>query len=238
MDERLAKEQALYDRIWREGLNKGKDQYSNFRTNLRFLKETRVLQNKCKILDVGCGAGAVVFELTRQGHEVVGIDISQEAIAHGLEKYGDVDLRVAAAEQLPFANETFDVVLSFDLLEHIANVDQHLREVHRVIRSDGYYLFETPNKYFNAVFETLEARSLKWRQEHQSLHTPRQLRRRLQKHGFEVEFVKMNTVNEYTLEKLKPYGPLKHIMRQLDFRRLPLSLQTNLYVITRKKSKA
>jgi 2-polyprenyl-3-methyl-5-hydroxy-6-metoxy-1,4-benzoquinol methylase len=235
MDERLRKQQELYDGIWREGLDKGKDQYGNLQTNLQFLKETGLLQSKRKILEVGCGVGTIVFELTRQGHEVCGIDISQEAIAHGLEKYGDVDLRVGAAEKLPFVNETFDVVLSFDLLEHIAEVDQHLSETHRVIRNGGYYLFQTPNKYFNAFFETLSQRSMKWQQVHRSLHTLRQLRERLKKHGFEVEFTKMNTVNEFTLNKLKLYLPLKRIMKHLDFRRFPLLLQTNLYVTSRKK---
>jgi 2-polyprenyl-3-methyl-5-hydroxy-6-metoxy-1,4-benzoquinol methylase len=235
MDERLRKQQELYDRIWREGLSKGKDQYGNLQTNLQFLKETGLLWSKRKTLEVGCGVETIVFELTRLGHAVVGIDISQEAIAHGLEKYGDVDLRVGAAEELPFANEMFDLVLSFDLLEHIAEVDQCLSEAHRVIRSGGYYLFQTPNKYFNAVFETLSQKSMKWRQVHQSLHTPRQLRERLKKHGFEVEFARMNTVNEFTLNKLKRYRPLRYIMKHLDFRRFPLLLQTNLYVISRKK---
>jgi len=142
MDERHRKQQELYDRIWREGLTKGKDQYGNLQMNLQFLNETRLLQSKRKILEVGCGAGTVVFELIRQGHEVVGIEISHEAVAHGLKRYGDIDLRVGVAEELPFANEMFDIVLSFDLLEHIAEVDKHLREVHRVIRGGGYYLFQ------------------------------------------------------------------------------------------------
>jgi len=77
---------------------------------------------------------------------------------------------------------------------------------------------------------------MKWQQVHPSLHTPRQLRQRLKKHAFEAEFVKMNTTNEFMLSKLKCCPPLRCIMKHLDFRCLPLLLQTNLYVIARKKS--
>ena len=69
---------------------------------------------------------------------------------------------------------------------------------------------------------------------HPSLHTPGQLRRRLKRHGFEVRFVKMNPINEYTRSKLLGFGPLGRLIGRVDFRRLPLGLQTNLYVIARK----
>ncbi|GAG79590.1 unnamed protein product, partial [marine sediment metagenome] len=168
-------------------------------------------------------------------YDTAGMDISREAIAYGLKKYGDIKLQVQPAEILRFADETFDIVLSFDLFEHIAQLDRHINEVLRVLRPGGYYLFQTPNKYSNIIFETLATRSLRWRRHHPSLHSPRQLKRRLAKHGFGAEFVKMNTMNEFTLNKLKKgFGPISHILKHINFRRLPLVLQTNLYVIARK----
>jgi hypothetical protein len=49
-----------------------------------------------------------------------------------------------------------------------------------------------------------------------------------------VRFVKMNPVNEYMRSKLKRLGPLGRLVEWLDFERLPLALQTNLYVVARK----
>jgi len=235
MDEDLKKQQELYDKGWRKELSAGKEQRGNLRTNLEFLAETNLLKPNDRILEIGCGIGSVVFELSGQGHDITGTDISGEAIAYGLKKYGDIKLQVQPAEDLQFEDETFDIVLSFDLFEHIARVDRHISEVYRVLRRDGFYLFQTPNKYSSAIFETLYHKSLKWRRTHPSLHTPGQLRKRLAGHGFETQFVKMNPVNEFTLNKLrKKLGPFSGIFKHINFCRLPLALQTNLYVIAQK----
>ncbi len=235
MDEDLKKQQELYDDGWRKELAAGKEQRGNLRTNLEFLTETNLLKPNDRILEIGCGIGSVVFELSGQGYDITGTDISGEAITYGLKKYGDIKLQVQPAEDLQFEDETFDIVLSFDLFEHIARVDRHISEVYRVLRKDGYYLFQTPNKYSSAIFESLYHKSLKWRRTHPSLHTPGQLRQRLSRHGFETQFVKMNPVNEFTLNKLrKKLGPISGIFKHINFRRLPLALQTNLYVVARK----
>lgn len=234
MDKDLKKQQELYDNSWRMALEAGTEEYGNLQTNLEFLAKTNLLQPNYKILEIGCGIGTIVFELTKQGYDIIGSDISGEAIAYGRKKYGNGNLKVEAAEKLLFENETFDIVLSFDLLEHIVRVDRHISEVSRVLRPDGYYLFQTPNKYSNATFETLSKKSLKWRRAHPSLHTPGQLRRRLSRHGLEAQFVKMNPINEFTIKKLKKLGPIGNIVKHINFCRLPLFLQTNLYVIANK----
>lgn len=234
MDENLKEQQERYDETWRNGLEAGKEQRGNLQTNLEFLAESKLLKQDDKILEIGCGIGSIVFELGKQGYDITGTDISRKAIAYGLKKYDNIKLQVQPAEILEFEDELFNVVLSFDLLEHIAQVDRHVREVFRVLRKNGYYLFQTPNKYSNVIFETLSKRSLKWRQAHPSLHTPGQLRRRLTEHGFKIQFVKMNPINEFTIRKLQKFGPISHIFEHIDFRCLPLALQTNLYVIAQK----
>jgi 2-polyprenyl-3-methyl-5-hydroxy-6-metoxy-1,4-benzoquinol methylase len=236
MDEELKKQQALYDEAWREGLQKGKEQRGNVQTNIEFLARISLIKPTDKILEIGCGIGTIVFELTKQGYDVTGVDISREAVAYGRKKYGEIHLEVQPAEALPYENKSFDLILSFDLFEHIARIDRHLSEVHRILRPGGYYLFQTPNKFSNAIFETLSKKSLKWRRAHPSLHTPGQLTRRLTRHGFHTRFVKMNPINEFTIEKLLKFGPIAHILKLINFCRLPLFLQPNLYVIAKKIS--
>ena len=233
-DEQLRQQQDFYDAGWRGELEKGKEQRGNLQTNLAFLARTGLLKPTDRILEIGCGIGTVVFELAKQGYQVAGTDLSRVAVAYGRRKYPGIALEVQPAEELRFADGTFDVVLSFDLFEHIARIDRHMSEVRRLLKPGGYYLFQTPNKYSDAVFETLTHKSLKWRRVHLSLHTPGQLRRRLRRHGFEVRFVKMNPVNEYMRSKLKRLGPLGRLVEWVDFERLPLAWQTNLYVVARK----
>ncbi len=236
MDEALKKQQELYDRGWSKELAAGKEQRGNLQTNLEFINKVNLLRPEDKILEIGCGIGTIVNQLNTQRYNIIGTDISNEAIAYGLEKYGEINLQVQPAENLQFADESFDIVLSFDLFEHIAEIDKHVNEVFRVLCPGGYYLFQTPNKYSNVIFETWYHKSFKWKRMHPSLHTPGQLKRRLSKYGFEVTFVKMNPVNEFTLEKIKKkFGFLSGIFKHINFCRLPLSLQTNLYVIARKK---
>ena len=234
MDENLKKQQELYDRGWRKELQAGKEERGNLQTNLEFLAQTDLLRPEDRILEIGCGIGTVVFELSSKGHDIAGIDISGEAIEYGRKKYGNIRLDVQAAETLPYEDESFEVVLSFDLFEHIAAIDKHVSEVRRVLRPGGYYLFQTPNRYSNIIYETLWTKSLQWRRYHPSLHSPGQLRRRMARHGFETRFVKMNTINEFTEKKLLKLGTLGKILRRIDFRRMPLVLQTNLYVIANK----
>ena len=234
MDENLKKQQELYDRGWRKELQAGKEERGNLQTNLEFLAQTDLIRPHDRILEIGCGIGTVVHELSEKGHDITGIDISGEAIEYGRKKYSDIRLEVQAAETLPYEDESFEVVLSFDLFEHIAAIDKHISEVRRVLGPGGYYLFQTPNRYSNIIYETLWTKSLQWRQYHPSLHSPGQLRRRMARHGFETRFVKMNPINEFTEKKLRKLGPLGHILRRVNFRRMPLVLQTNLYVIANK----
>jgi ubiquinone/menaquinone biosynthesis C-methylase UbiE len=234
MDGLLKAQQEFYDAGWRGELDRGKEQRGNLQANLDFLARTNLLQPGDRILEIGCGIGTIVAELVRQGYDTMGTDISQVAIEYGRAKYGNVRLEVQPAEELPYADGTFDAVLSFDLFEHIARIDRHVGEVQRVLKPGGHYLFETPNKLSNVVAETLAYKSLKWRRVHPSLHTPGQLRRRLARHGFETRFVKMDQMNEYTRAKLRKLGPMGRLVERIDFTRLPLMFQINLYVVARK----
>ncbi len=234
-DEQLKEQQSFYDAGWRGELDRGKEQRGNLQANLDFLARTNLLQRGDRILEIGCGIGTIVAELARQGYEAMGTDISRVAIEYGRAKYGNIRLEVQPAEELPYADGTFDVVLSFDLFEHIARIDRHVDEVQRVLKPGGHYLFETPNKLSNVIAETLAYKSLKWRRVHPSLHTPGQLRRRLARHGFGTRFIKMDQRNEYTLSKLRKLGPVGRLVGRIDFTRLPLALQINLYVVARKE---
>ena len=234
MSSSFEQQQRLYDATWSKGLAEGKEQRGNLQANLEFLRRAGLIRPGMRVLEVGCGIGTVAHELAQRGCVVTGTDISRRAVAYGREKYPELDLQVQSAEYLPFADGAFDLVLSFDLLEHLPQVEGHLAEVRRVLRTDGYYLFGTPNKMCSAVFETLENRGFTWRQAHPSLHSHRQLRRRLARHHFACEFVKVNTINEFTLKKLAWLGGGARLLGRVDFSRLPLGLQSNLYVAARR----
>lgn len=234
MDEQLTKQQQTYDRTWLNGLEAGKEQRGNLDVNLEFLNESDLISSDDRILEIGCGIGTIVYELSKRGCKTVGTDISNRAIEYGQKKYPSVELKVEAGQRMSFADNSFDVVLSFDVLEHIDDVDRHLSEVARVLVAEGYYLLQTPNKYFNAVFETIRKRSLKWRKYHPSLHTAGQLKRRFDRCGFNIRFVKMNTINDFTLKKINSSW-IRDVVGKIKFEKMPLFLQTNFYVVAQKR---
>ena len=226
------------DLSWQSALKAGKEQFGNLEVNLRFLEQTHCFKTNDRILELGCGIGTIVHWLSQKGCHAVGSDISETAVEYGRRKYPGIALSVESAEELNWKDGEFDCVLSFDVFEHLFGIDKHLREVARVLKPNGCYLFQTPNKYSNALFETLHSRSLQWKNYHPSLHTPRQLKKRLLKHNFTVRFIKMNPVTPFFLKKLQRLPLLVWLVKKIPFQHLPLCLQTNLYVIAQKADTA
>jgi len=95
-----------------------------------------------KILDIGCGTGALMDDLTAQGHNVWGLDISQEALKF-CRMRGHKKLYLADAAKLPFADDCFDLVTAIGVIEHLDNDEIFLNEVARVLRPQAYFVMLT-----------------------------------------------------------------------------------------------
>jgi len=230
----LDKQQQIYNWSWNGDLGRGKEDCGNLNANLDFLQKTGLLRPDLRVLEVGCGIGTLAHRLANTGCNVVATDLSNKAIAYGKEKYPDLELHVSPAERLPFPDHTFDLVVSFDLLEHVFHVDAHLREVKRVLGTNGHYAFATPNRYIAATYDVIRLGNFAWQKYHPSLHTYRQLRQRLKHHAFRAQFTRINTINSFTLAKLPAFGPLVHFVSKMDTRWLPWNLQSNFYVVAQK----
>jgi ubiquinone/menaquinone biosynthesis C-methylase UbiE len=100
-----------------------------------------------RVLDAGCGSGYGTAELANAS-TVVGIDISADAVAHARRAFSrpGVHFIQGACESLPFAGESFDLVVAFEVIEHIQGWQRMLAEARRVLRPSGVLLVSTPNK--------------------------------------------------------------------------------------------
>lgn len=105
----------------------------------------------CRLLDVGCGTGGFSALAAEAGAEVWSVDASPEAVAITAARADGARALVAAAEVLPFADGSFDVVYCFSTLEHVADAGDAVREMVRVLRRDGTIYLHTPNRW--ACFE-------------------------------------------------------------------------------------
>ena len=229
-------QERMYEASWEHSIASGKEQHGNLEVNLAFLAAVDLVKPGMDVLEVGCGIGTVVEALRRKGCRAKGTDISAQAVAYGREKYPGIELAAEAAEKMSWADGSFDVVVSFDVVEHLMEVEVHLEEVRRVLRAGGYYLVGTPNKYCSAFFDTLRLRNFSWRQSHPSLQSWRGLRRRMERCGFSCRFVKMNPVSEFTLAKLRRFGFLPWLVQRVNVAKLPLGWQSYLYAVGKKKA--
>lgn len=212
--------------------------WGNQEANLRFLDQTGRLRPCAAILEIGCGRGPMMSALRERGLDVVGID-HDEALQRSWDRRGRVC--VATGTALPFPDRSFDLVLSFDVLEHIPDTDAHLEEVRRVLRRPGYYLLQTPNKWTNIPVEALTfARKFGIRYVadafrppgHCALHSLGGLLRRLRRHGFAARAMAVPIVTPFFLAKMRRlFGPPGTLaVRLIDPDRLPLAWRPSLYV--------
>ncbi|MFK8013443.1 MAG: class I SAM-dependent methyltransferase [Marinicellaceae bacterium] len=106
--------------------------------------------NDKKVLDAACGEGYGSHILSKYSKHVTGIDIDKESISHANRKYDENNLSfiVASCSNLPFENNSFDVVVSFETLEHLAEQEQMLAEFNRVLKNDGTLIISTPDKKY------------------------------------------------------------------------------------------
>src|ERR1700689_568049 len=100
------------------------------------------------VLDVASGEGYGTALLAQVARSVVGVEISPEAVAHASGAYRADNLRFVAgdARVLPCPDATFDVVTSFETIEHFAEQDCFLDEIRRVLRPGGQLIISTPDR--------------------------------------------------------------------------------------------
>jgi SAM-dependent methyltransferase len=100
------------------------------------LERTRVGPGT-RYLDVGCGSGMVAEMAAARGAEVSGVDAAEEMLSIARSRAPNGDFRRGDLEELPFADETFDVVTGFNSLQYAGNPVAALREVGRVAKRGG-----------------------------------------------------------------------------------------------------
>lgn len=101
------------------------------------------------VLDIACGEGYGSALLASRAARVIGADIAPDAVDHARARYASIanlEFRQAACAALPFADASFDAVVSFETIEHITAQAEFADEIRRVLRPDGLLLLSCPNK--------------------------------------------------------------------------------------------
>ena len=107
------------------------------------------LENK-QILDIGCGIGTYVKRFLDFSPHVYGLDVDEERLKVGAATI--MNLALARSETLPFRDNSFDITFMNEVLEHVEDDAQTVREVLRVTRPVGHVIIYVPNRMY--FFET------------------------------------------------------------------------------------
>lgn len=98
------------------------------------------------VLDAGCGAGYGTAYLAEAAARVVGVDVSEDALAYARSRYAlsNVEFAQADLEKLEQPSGSFDVVVSFEAVEHLDRPEAFLEHAARVLRPEGVFVGSTP----------------------------------------------------------------------------------------------
>lgn len=152
-----------------------------------------------KLIDVGCGIGYFLEVAKKRGWEVYGTEFTEEAVKICVEKGAKMEL--GALDPTNYEPESFDIVCSFEVIEHINNPREELSNFSKLLRPGGLVYCTTPN------FDAVERYMLKsdWNilgyPEHLSYYTPKTLKRVFKETGLKTKKVLATGVSLTRIKK-------------------------------------
>lgn len=170
------------------------------RKDLVMLLLEPIIKDGDRILDLGCGVGAYSHEISKRykNKKIFSLDNSYNALKFGLEYYKIQYPIQGTATKLPLKNNSFNIVLIAEVIEHIDNQDEFFLELNRIIKQSGVLLITTsPIKSFVFFPIIQRIRGNKWLhkvitpfdvsgEKHVALQHPQDIINKLSEHGFKI----------------------------------------------------
>jgi len=139
------KDYQTFYRLRRKRNNSPADyfEFEEFQAELlvQYLKQRGVLDDGCLTLDLGCGLGGYIAALQKSGARVIGVDFNPP---HNV---ASAPFAIADALRVPFSGDYFDLVICTNLIEHIPDPAELLREIYRVLKRNGVAYVSYPPYY-------------------------------------------------------------------------------------------
>lgn len=196
-------------------LNKAESIYRTFMLfdHISFILQTiRRLSTPNKglrILDVGCGSANILGELKKKGFQVTGVDPSEKASTIAQREHG-VKVLVGSLDQIHFPDNSFELAMQWNVLEHVTNPREVLLETHRILAPNGRLLLQVPNvdclqfRLFGSRWTGLDT------PRHVIIFSTQSITRLLLSTGFEVERIRHFSLRD------NPAGLASSLFPQLD----------------------
>lgn len=173
--------------------------------DLRYCKSllkdiSKLIIEKGKILDVGCGEGRFIKIAQDNGWQVYGQEISDE-VANSIKNKYNLNVKAGNLKELNYPDNYFDVILMLNVIEHLTDPLEYLREIYRIMKNNGIIYIGTPNTILLKKYLELDI------PEHIYYLTIKSIKMMLEKIGFKI--IKLTTINKQDtrvyLDILKDY---------------------------------
>ena len=164
--------------------------------NKKWFKLKEYLQGlgKSRLLDVGCADGTTTKQIARRlkNFKITGIDLYSKSIGFAKKNNEKINFRVADTHNLPFKNQSFDVVTAIETLEHMSQPRLALSEIYRVLKKAGFLIViqDTDSLLFRSIWWLwTKWKGSVWKNSHLSCVKPEELLNMIKKTGFKIEKV-------------------------------------------------
>ncbi len=188
----------LHEKIEEEYFDRWKKIY---KTEKRIHMAISLIKQDGKILDIGSRWGDVTNEIYKHNKNVEGVECVLKFVNMSNKTYPHIHFREGSVLSLPFKNNSFDTVFMGEVIEHVLNQDNAIREVYRVLKPSGEFILTTPNiASLRCRAKLLLGQAIDTDIVHVRLLTKKQLIRLLEKNGFKIKIIKGDNIR---ISKLK-----------------------------------
>lgn len=113
---------------------------------IRYLCAQKLTDGKV-VLDIACGSGYGTKLLAQNAKKVYGVDIDEDTVNYAKKNFSasNIEYKLGDGENIPLEDNSVDVVITFETIEHIKDYKQFVKEVKRVLKADGIAVVSTPN---------------------------------------------------------------------------------------------
>lgn len=191
------------------------------------------INKKKSVLEIGCSDGYGSFLISKISKEIIALDIDEKTIRDARRQYNirNLNFVVGSALSLPWSNK-FDIVVSFQVIEHLTDVELYLREVKKVLKKEGVFIVSTPNRRLR-----LKSGEKPWNKFHIHEFEKEELKQILEQYFTKVAILGLHASEEiYQAEKKRLY--LRRLIARLDplnlYERLPSELTDGIVRLIKK----
>lgn len=176
---------------YQQGVKKNLFQYLWHTHKINLAKRILSQLKFSNCLDVGCASGYMISRIYSifPKAKYFGIDIYENAIDYAKKTYPDIDFKLASADKLPFKDNSFDVILFYETIEHVENPNNCLMEIKRVLKKRGTLILtmDSGSLLFRLVWFVWENTKGKiWKGAHLHPFHHSQLEKLIQNSGFKI----------------------------------------------------